>query len=151
MLNKLNRQILTLAAGALLLTAPLLSQSAQAQGAEGGNYPRMERALKDLNLTEAQKTQMKALREEGRIEMERILTPEQQAKLKAAKAEGKRGDRRGVMKSLNLTETQKTALKAFRAKQQQRFEAILTPDQKAKLEQKRSQMKARFGNRKPAA
>jgi periplasmic protein CpxP/Spy len=146
MLNKLTRQVLIFAAGAVLLTAPVLSQSVEAF--DGGGA-RMERGLKELNLTEAQKTQMKALREAGRIEMERILTPEQQATLKAAK--GKRGDRRGIMQSLNLTDAQKTLLKAFREKQRQSFEAILTPDQKAKLEQKRSEMKARYGNKKPAA
>ncbi|NJM48182.1 MAG: P pilus assembly/Cpx signaling pathway, periplasmic inhibitor/zinc-resistance associated protein [Alkalinema sp. RU_4_3] len=150
MLNKLNRQILTLAAGALLLTAPMLSQSAQAKRAEGG-HPRMERAFKDLNLTEAQKTQMKALRESARTEMEKIFTPEQKAILEAAKKEGRKGDRREVMQSLNLTEAQKTAIKALKEKQRQSFEAILTPEQKAKLEQKRSEMKARYGNRKPAA
>jgi periplasmic protein CpxP/Spy len=150
MLTKLNRQILTLAAGALLLTAPLLTQSAQAQRAEGGR-PRMERAFKDLNLTEAQKTQMKALREASRTEMEKIFTPEQKAILEAAKKEGKKGDRRAVMKSLNLTESQKTAIKALKERQRQSFEAILTPEQKTKLEQKRSEMKARYGNKKPAA
>jgi periplasmic protein CpxP/Spy len=149
MLNKLTRQILTLAAGAVLLMAPILSQSAQARDGQGGG--RMERGFRDLNLSESQKNQMKALREAGRTEMERIFTPDQQAKLKAAKAEGKRGDRKALMASLNLTEAQKTAIKSLKDRQRQSFEAILTPDQKAKLEQKRSEMKARYGNKKPAA
>jgi periplasmic protein CpxP/Spy len=147
MLNRLTRQVLIFAAGAALLTSPVLSQSVEAFDGQGG--ARMERGLKELNLTEAQKTQVKALREAGRIEMERILTPDQQATLKAAK--GKGGDRRSVMQSLNLTDAQKNSLKAFREKQRQSFEAILTPDQKAKLDQKRSEMKARYGNKKPAA
>jgi periplasmic protein CpxP/Spy len=149
MLNKLTRQILTFAAGAVLLTAPVLSQSAQARDGQGGG--RMERGFKDLNLSESQKNQMKALREAGRAEMERIFTPDQQAKLKAAKAEGKRGDRKALMASLNLTEAQKTAIKALKQRQRLSMEAILTPEQKTKLEQKRSEMKARYGNKKPAA
>jgi periplasmic protein CpxP/Spy len=148
MLNKLTRQILTFAAGAVLLTAPILSQSAEARDGQGG--ARMERGFKSLNLTEAQKNQMKALREAGRVEMERIFTPDQQAKLKAAKAGGK-GDRKALMTSLNLTEAQKTAIKALKQRQRLSMEAILTPEQKTKLEQKRSEMKARYGNKKPAA
>jgi periplasmic protein CpxP/Spy len=148
MLNNLTRQILIFAASAALLTAPVLSQSAEARDGQAG--ARMERTFKSLNLTETQRNQMKAMREAGRAEMERIFTPEQQAKLKAAKAEG-RGDRKAIMQSLNLTDAQKTAIKALKQRQRLSIEAILTPEQKAQLAQKRAEMKARYGNKKPAA
>lgn len=149
MLNQLNRQILPLLAGVVLLGAPLFAQSVQANGMEGGGFPRMERAFKDLNLTDAQKAQMKVLRESARNEMQQILTADQKAILAAAKKEGKKGDRRAIMKSLNLTDAQKAQMKTLRQQQRAKVEAILTPEQKAKLEQKRAQMKARFGDRMP--
>lgn len=155
--------------------------------------------MKDLNLTESQKAQLQASRQQMRTQMEAIkndsslspqqkkekmqqlhqsqrtamnsvLTAEQKSKLKAEITEKKdwkgkhKGDRKqGILKDLNLTEVQKTELKADREIMKQKREAIkndvtlndtqkkekmrelyrshkekmnsiLTPEQKAKLE-----------------
>jgi periplasmic protein CpxP/Spy len=141
----MKRQILSFVAGAVLLIAPVLTQGVLTQGVQArqpdGN--RMERMAQELNLTETQKAQIKTMKASHRTAMQNILTPEQQSKLKAAK-EGQKGDRRGIMKSLNITDSQKAAMKSLRAQQRKDLEAILTPDQIKKLEQKKAEMKARW-------
>ncbi len=137
----MKRQILSLVAGALLLGAPMIAQGVQARQPGEGN--RMERMVKELNLTDAQQAQLKQMHESHHAEMQAVFTSEQKALLKAAK-EGKKGDRREVMKSLNLSDSQKAQIKAIRDRQRQDFESILTPEQKQKLAQKKTEMKARW-------
>jgi len=84
------------------------------KGKRGGRHGMMKRMIEELNLTEAQQAQVKALhearkankgekgkrdkasREAGRAQFEAILTPAQLEKLKSLKAnhKGKRGGKR---------------------------------------------------------
>jgi periplasmic protein CpxP/Spy len=109
--------------------SPLSGQMAQAQGGQ------KQGKWKNLNLTDAQKAQMKSLRESTKSQIEAILTPDQKAKLQAAK--GDRNNRRQVWQSLNLTDDQKAQMKQIRAAAKQKREAILTPEQRQQIQQMR--------------
>jgi periplasmic protein CpxP/Spy len=109
--------------------SPLSGQMAQAQGEQ------KQGKWKNLNLTDAQKAQMKSLRESTKSQIEAILTADQKAKLQAAK--GDRSNRRQVWQSLNLTDAQKAQMKQIRAAAKQQMETILTPEQRQQMQQMR--------------
>ncbi len=110
----------------------------------------------ELGLTDAQKTQIQAIRRDSRTKFEALLTPEQKAKLEAAKqarqaqrqaGQGQRqpGQRRGKggYADLNLTEAQKTQMRQIRESEKQQIQAVLTPEQLQKLEQLRQNSPSR--------
>lgn len=84
-----------------------------------------------LNLTDDQKTKIKAIQENYRSKMQSILTDEQKNQLKAARGQGKG---RGGMQSLNLTDAQKQQMKELRQSQRQEMDKVLTPEQKQQLQ-----------------
>lgn len=90
-----------------------------------------------LNLTPEQQEQMQRIKESSRLEMENILTPEQKARLEAARAN--RENPRRVFESLNLTEDQKAQMQQIREASKQQMDAILTPEQRQQMEQRRQQ------------
>ncbi|MBD2532955.1 P pilus assembly/Cpx signaling pathway, periplasmic inhibitor/zinc-resistance associated protein [Nostoc flagelliforme FACHB-838] len=111
---------------------------------------------KDLNLTDAQKTQIQTIRRDSRAKFEAVLTPEQKVKLEAAKqarqaqrqaGQGQRqpGQRRGKgdFADLNLSETQKTQMRQIRESEKQQIQAVFTPEQLQKLEQFRQNAPSR--------
>ncbi len=104
----------------------------------------MQGGMKKLNLTEAQKTQMKAIRESSKTRMQNVFTPEQRAKLEQARQSG---DRKGAWQSLNLTEAQKQQMKAIRQETQAQISNLLTPEQKQQMEQMKQQRQAQRGMR----
>lgn len=168
--------IVALIVALLLLTTALFTLRTYAESAATPSStvsPAQDAAGKDrspmkcLNLTEEQKTKMKALREDSKTKlaalreeqqakMKAILTPEQIAKLDAAKAEGNekqgKGKRGGIFKELNLTDEQKTKMKAIREELQPKLAAlreqqesamkqVLTPEQQKTLEEMKSKRK----------
>lgn len=139
------RQLLSVAAGAMLLSAPVL-MSANAQAAPMGD--RTERSAqwkqfqKSLNLTETQKAQLKQIRTETRAQMESVLTDSQKAQIKAMKESRGQGNRQqGGWKQLGLTEDQKAQLKKIRESAKSRSELVFTPEQKELIKKQRSQFK----------
>jgi Spy/CpxP family protein refolding chaperone len=96
---------------------------------------------------------MKSNRESFKSQFQSVLTADQQARLEQIKSEAKTArqnhqkfDRRNAMKSLNLTDAQKSQLKTLHQQgmsqmkeQKQQFvaqvEAVLNPTQKATFEQ----------------
>jgi periplasmic protein CpxP/Spy len=164
----MKRQILALVAGVALLAAPLMTQSAIAHKGEGGHRgPRIEQLAKKLNLTAAQKTQLEGIKSRTQAKIRSILTPEQQTKFDAAQAaraqrraamqanggqrptaeKGKRKGADGGMRSLNLTDAQKTQIKAIRAASKTEMDSVLTPAQNTQLEQLKQQYQGRKGQR----
>lgn len=109
--------------------------------------PKPERANR-LNLTDAQKTQMKAIREQTRNSIvNEVLNSEQRAQYNAAV---QRGDKKGAMRSLNLTEAQKTEIRKRMQASRERIEReVLTQAQRDQLQQRRNQQGHR-GNRQGA-
>ncbi|MBG1263903.1 Spy/CpxP family protein refolding chaperone [Nostoc commune] len=152
----------SLVAGAIALTLTATSFAVNAQTASPSpvllaQTPQKEKGpWKELDLTDAQKTQMQAIKRDSRTKMEAVFTPEQKAKLEAAKqarqaqrqaGQGQRqpGERRGKggYADLNLTEAQKTQIRQIRESEKQQIQALLTPEQRQKLEQFRQNAPSR--------
>ncbi|MDJ0773143.1 MAG: P pilus assembly/Cpx signaling pathway, periplasmic inhibitor/zinc-resistance associated protein [Mastigocoleus sp. MO_167.B18] len=93
--------------------------------------PRFEK----LNLTDKQKSQMTEIIQQGREDIEEILTPEQKQKFKRTIANGQRN--RKAMRSLNLNEEQKDQIREIMESQRSEVEAILTDEQKQQLQELR--------------
>jgi periplasmic protein CpxP/Spy len=162
----MKRQMIALMAGAVLLTAPLMTNMATAQNGGDVPGPRMEKLAKKLNLSEDQRSQLNGIRTRTATKIRAILTPEQQAKFDAAKAEQQKrreamkanGGRRsegdepnpqGVLRSLNLTDSQKAQMKEIQAAAKAEMDGVLTASQKAQLEQLKQQRQGRRGLRRP--
>lgn len=138
----MNIKTLLLVPGLLALTfstlpvLPIVAQSAPAE---------MQRGMSKLNLTDAQKTQMKQLRDETQAQIEQILTPEQKAQMQSLKQSGRK--MRGEMKALNLSETQKQQMRQIKENAKQKMQAILTPEQREMMQQQRGQGMKQFRQR----
>ena len=114
---------LSLAFSALVFTANAQEQrqikkdGERTEGREGRGG-----MMKDLNLTEVQKTQMKANREAFKTQMDQL-------------------------KAQNLPDAQfKTRMEALRADQRTKMEAMLTPEQKAKWAEQRKNIEGKKDN-----
>lgn len=164
MMTSTIRTLLSLLVVALLATTAAFAE----KNADGGNKgKRFEKIAQELSLTPEQQSQIQAIFQSHRAAMRAkheafetylrsILTPEQIAILDRAKAERKdgqgpgHGGRKAIFKDLNLSEEQKSKLKAYRQenmpamkadreKLQAEIAQVLTPEQKAKWEQMKSQ------------
>ncbi|QFS49073.1 cpxP, periplasmic protein CpxP/Spy [Nostoc sphaeroides CCNUC1] len=147
---------------ALALTLSATSFAVNAQTASPSpvllaQTPQKERGpWKELGLTDAQKTQIQAIKRDSRTKMEAVFTPEQKAKLEAAKQArqaqrqagqaqrqpGQRQGKRGYA-DLNLSEAQKTQLRQIRESEKQQIQVVLTPEQRQKIEQFRQNAPSR--------
>lgn len=160
---------LSLVASAIALTLTATSFAVHAQTASPSplllaQTPQKERGpWKDLGLTDAQKTQIQTIRRDSRAKIEAVFTPEQKAKLEAAKqarraewqarkAQGQTGQRqpgqhqgrkKGDFADLNLSEIQKNQIKQIRESEKQQIQAVFTPEQRQKLEQFRQNYQQR--------
>jgi periplasmic protein CpxP/Spy len=160
---------LSLIAGAIALTLSATSFAVTAQAASPSplllaQTPQKERGpWKELNLTDTQKSQIQTIRRDSRTKFEAVLTPEQKAKLEAAKQarraewqarkdQGQTGQgqrqagqrqRKDNFAELNLTEAQKTQMRQIRESEKQQIQAVLTPEQRQKLEQFRQNAPSR--------
>ncbi len=116
---------LTLAVSPVIASfSPALADSAQT-GGYGGRHG-MEDRFENLNLTDAQKTQMKQIFESSRQQESAVFTADQQAQLAAARANHTRPN-------ITLSADQKAQLKQIHESVRSQFEAILTPDQLQQL------------------
>lgn len=115
---------------------PLLAQAQQnSHKKEGDRWAK-------LNLTDAQKQQLRQIEKDSRQQIEGVYTPQQLAQLKAARTQHQQGqhtNRRDVMKSLNLTDSQKAQIKQIRTAQKAKMDSVFTPEQRQQLEQQRAQ------------
>ena len=90
----------------LLAFTILGSSVAPAMAATGS---RLDRMAERLNLTSAQKDQVKEIFASSRMEMTRVLTAQQREQLQTARQQGTKG--RQVFRSLNLSKAQKQRIK----------------------------------------
>lgn len=182
-MNKILRTMMVAAVAASLLGAgPAMAQpGAPGQGPAGqrgqmahrGQGQRghgLQRLVRELNLTEAQKQQIQPIVQSFRQEaqtrreahfnqMKSVLTPDQQARLEQMKADRGQGQGRGPgLQQLNLTDEQKTQLQSMRQQHQAEGKAaldrllaqvkpILTAEQQATLEKFLQQRQQRQGPR----
>ncbi|MBH8562352.1 P pilus assembly/Cpx signaling pathway, periplasmic inhibitor/zinc-resistance associated protein [Nostoc sp. CENA67] len=146
-------KVLSLIAGAIALTLTATSFVVQAQTASSSpllvaqTAKKQRGPWKNLDLTDAQKAQIQQIRRNTRAQIEAVFTPEQKEKLKAAfearraqRQAGQRptGQRQGPWKNfaeLNLTQAQKDQIRQIRESSRQQIQAVLTPEQQAKLKQ----------------
>jgi Spy/CpxP family protein refolding chaperone len=132
---------LTLLAGAV--AAPVLAQTTNSvtpqtnvgQHHKGGG----DNWATKLNLTEAQKAQIKSIREAEKNERQSVFTPDQLNQLSSARQNHTRPN-------LNLTDAQKQQLHAIRQKYAAQFKALLTPEQQQQLSQLKAQHQGRHHN-----
>lgn len=120
-----------------------------AQGARKGPW-------ESLGLSNEQKSRIKQIMDNSRTQIEAVFTPEQKAKLEAARqarqAQRQQGQRpqagrRGNVADLNLTQDQKNRIKSIRQSSKQQIEAVLTPEQRAKLQELKANRRQRWQQR----
>ncbi|MDB9510878.1 hypothetical protein PN499_06765 [Kamptonema animale CS-326] len=110
---------------------PAFTNNAVAADAQPGRAGGARAKSNQLNLTDAQKAQMKQIRESSRQQMDAIFTPEQKEQLRTARQQRQKPN-------LNLSEAQKAQLKAIRENTKSQMDAIMTAEQKQKLQEMRS-------------
>jgi len=109
-------------------SATSVSSQSTPSGASGGDR------YAALNLTDAQKAQMKDIRAQSKAKVIAILTPEQQTQFKTGTADAP-GSSMKALRALNLTDTQKQQVKDILQAQRQSIQGILTPEQLAKMKE----------------
>jgi protein CpxP len=118
---------------ALMLAAspviPAFTNPAFADNSPAGGR---EKIWDQLNLTDAQKAQMKQIHASERQQMDAILTDAQKAQMQTARQQHQKPQ-------LNLTQDQKTKMEAIHKNAESQIEAILTPQQKQQLATLRAQ------------
>lgn len=145
---------LTLTTTSFAVNAQTLTNShlllAQEQGPRVGKKGRWS----ELGLTDAQKTQIQQIQRNTRSQIEGVLTQEQKDQLRTAsearraqRQAGQPGQRLGRQgknfASLNLTADQKSRIQAIRETSKRQIEAVLTPEQRTKLQQFRQDAQQR--------
>lgn len=150
---------------AITLTATVAPFAVQAQPAFSSPFQVAQAQRKgnweSLGLSEDQKARIKVIQNNARAQMEQVFTPEQKAKLEAARQErqaqrqagerpqpGEFRQRRGKkMADLNLTDDQKARMRAIRENTKQQIEAVLTTEQRAKLQEMKANRRGRWQQR----
>ncbi|WP_066381416.1 MULTISPECIES: Spy/CpxP family protein refolding chaperone [unclassified Anabaena] len=161
---------LSLFAGAiaLTLTATVTPLAVQAQTPSSAPFRIAQAQRKgpwqSLGLTEAQKTRIQAIHRNTRAQIEAVFTPEQKAKIEAARQQRQArrsqrqqgdfppppeaGERLGKkFAQLNMTDAQKARIRAIREDAKQQVQAVLTPEQQTKLEEFKANRRQRWQQR----
>ncbi|WP_414566786.1 MULTISPECIES: P pilus assembly/Cpx signaling pathway, periplasmic inhibitor/zinc-resistance associated protein [unclassified Anabaena] len=126
--------------------SPQLAQNAKPErGQKGAGWSRLE-------LTDAQKAQMQAIKTNTRAQIEALLTAEQKATLAAAQqarqAQRQSGQGQGQRPqkdwtNLNLTPQQQTQMRQIRETSKQQMLAVLNPQQRQQLQEMQQNMRSR--------
>jgi len=128
---------LTSFAAIALLSAPLgLVNAAQAEGGRSGH--RSGHRLEQLDLTDAQSTQIEAIHTDARDQMQSVLTNEQRATL-----EGSEGRR--AWRALDLSDSQREQLRSIREASKEEISAVLTEEQRSQIQSMREERRGRRG------
>ena len=91
--------------------------------------------VEELNITPEQQTELDAIKDNARTQVEAILTEDQLAAL-----EGKTGrERRQAMRSLDLSEDQRAQLQAIREESRAAADDVFTDDQQAQIQAMRAE------------
>ncbi|MEM8642198.1 MAG: Spy/CpxP family protein refolding chaperone [Cyanobacteria bacterium P01_G01_bin.54] len=122
-----------------------MQESRSGRKGDGKGGDRLERLAEELGLTDDQRAQMQAMREETRELIQGVLTPEQRAEVEAAVAGGE--NPRRAMRNLELSEAQRAQMQDIKASRRAQIENILTPEQLAQLEEMRESRQGERGER----
>ncbi|BAY23440.1 hypothetical protein NIES2100_32050 [Calothrix sp. NIES-2100] len=142
--------ILSTAAIAILTAGCQLSSPSSSVAPDNSNQEATNSALTttftdkiaDLNLTDTQKAKAKQIREETQAKILAVLNSDQQEKFKAA-TQGQNESSLRILRSLNLSADQQQKIREIQRTQRQQFQAILTPEQQAKIKQHRESREQR--------
>lgn len=152
---------LSLLVGALALTLTASPFAVHAQ--TNSSTPLIAQAQKkgpweSLGLSNEQKSRIQQIMSNSRSQVEAVFTPEQKAKLEAARqsrqAQRQQGQRpqgsesRKILAELNLTEAQKTRIRSIRESSRQQIQAVLTPEQRTKLQEIEANARQRWQQRR---
>jgi protein CpxP len=99
-----------------------------------------------LNLSDAQKQQLRQIEQDTRTQMQAVLTAEQQEKLKTLIQQNRQGNHQkhqDVWSQLNLSDAQKTKIQEIRQAQKTQMDAVFTAEQKQQMQQMRQQWQQR--------
>ncbi|RAM50342.1 MAG: P pilus assembly/Cpx signaling pathway, periplasmic inhibitor/zinc-resistance associated protein [Hapalosiphonaceae cyanobacterium JJU2] len=142
-------QKLLLIVGAVALSLNTVPFAVQAQTTSSpfvvAQVPQGKGPLQNLGLTETQKAQIAEIRQNTKAKMDAILTPQQREQLANAKKDrqANRQDRRNLKASLNLTEDQKAQMRQIMESQKSQINAVLTPEQRQRLQEMRANKPSR--------
>ena len=121
-LNFKNLSLGSLAAIALIAAPLAWIHAANAQANGRGGHP-----LEQLTLTEAQSSQIEAIRTETRRQMAAVLTPEQRETIAASDSP------REGFRALDLSDDQRSQIRSLREGSREQINAILTDEQRQQL------------------
>jgi periplasmic protein CpxP/Spy len=123
---------------------------AQAQSGKKDRKANFEKFAQELGLSDKQKSDLAAIRKETRIKVDGILTSEQrqQRQQRQANPQNRQEGRINRGFKANLTDAQKADIKEIMQSSRADMEAVLTPEQKAKFEQLRSERRDRKQERR---
>ena len=127
----MNKKALLLLPGAIALmfaASPLLPGSTKAALADTGHAHRGGHGMMQLNLSDAQKTQIQQYRQSEKQQMDAILSSDQKAAMQQARKNHTRPN-------LNLSADQKAQMKAVHQQTEANIKAVLTPAQLQQLQQ----------------
>lgn len=146
----MNKQKWLTAAAVVTLTATLAVAAPEGkQGHHGRRHGRGEfgaRFAQKLNLSEAQKTQMRDVQKSFREQNKPLFEASKQTRLELKAAKDANDTAR--MEQLKATlKTQREQFKQARQAQHERVLALLTPDQRAQLDAMKAERKAKRENR----
>ncbi|QLE54718.1 Spy/CpxP family protein refolding chaperone [Nostoc sp. TCL26-01] len=152
---------LSLLAGAIALTLTTTTTSLAMPMLANASSPQLiaqaekKGPWESLGLTDDQKAKIKEIQRNTRTQMQAVFTPEQKAKLEAARQARQQGQRPPVgerpgkkFADLNLTDDQKAKLRAIRESSQKQIEALLTPEQRTKLQELKANARQRWQQRR---
>jgi Spy/CpxP family protein refolding chaperone len=137
---------LALTLGAASAASAQQPAAPRAERSWGGRGPGGEKMFKDLNLTSAQKSQVKAIhaKYEGQ---EKSLREQMKPAREQMQAARKSGDTAKLESVRAQYKPQMEQARALRERQMAEVRGILTPDQQAKLDAKIAQFRANAGKR----
>ncbi|GEM_PF-6629107 len=130
-------QKLSLIAAAITLSFTATSCASKAQTSSSSPVAVEQAAKEDasqqhLGLTNEQKTKIKEIHHNTHAEIRKILTQDQQDKLKTAMKNHQ--DWQSSISSLNLSEAQKNQIQQVMSSEKTQIDGILTPEQQQQME-----------------
>jgi protein CpxP len=138
-----NKKRMIAAGAALALAVSITAVLAQSTKGHYGHRGGMGRVFSQLGLTDAQKTQLKQVRSNHKAALS-DLRGQIRAKMQTVRQGEQSGafDEQAATQALTDTAPLKAKLMSEEFKMRQEMLAVLTPDQKAKLDQMRQQWKS---------
>lgn len=142
-------RIRTAAAAVAMLVGAATIAGAQAPAAKGDARKAQRGAhgmVGNLDLTDAQKAQINTIRTKYRAQFEQ-LKERSRPDVEAARAARQAGDTAAARAAMARARGQGTAVAALRQQEQAEIRAVLTEDQRAKLDARQAQMRERSAQR----